>query len=297
MRRLFLSLMGALLLLPLGLMSSYAQEATPASGLSRYPEVAITITDTGFDVAVDPIPAGYIRLKVTNTTGQDVGAGLFAIPAGADMAALSQSTPEPGNFLPPFFYTTTIAGGPSSVPSGETREQVVYVAAGDWVVFGEGDQPPLPVTVAETADSVMDAPTGDVVITETNFAFSGFDQVQAGPQVWEVTNQSDQPHMLDVFQVPDGTTMEQVMATLSAPDNATPAPGMLQESDIRLVDGGQVLLQSEGTSVWASVDMQPGTYVASCFVIDPATGMPHAMEGMLALFQVSGDGAAATPAN
>ncbi len=297
MRRTFLSLMGALLLLPLGLMSSYAQEATPANDLSRYPEVGVTITDTGFEITVDPIPAGYILLKVTNSTDQDIGAGLFGIPAGETLDALMQETPEPGNFLPPSFYRIPIAGGPSSVPSGETREQVVYVTAGDWLVGGEGDQPPMQVTVAETADSVMDAPAADVVVTESNFAFSGFDKVHAGQQVWEVHNVGDQPHMLVLFQVPDGTTLQDVVAAMSQGDNATPAPGMLQESDIRLVDGGQILLQSEGTSVWTAVDMQPGTYVANCFVIDPATGLPHIMEGMLALFQVSGDGAVATPAN
>lgn len=41
------------------------------------------------------------------------------------------------------------------------------------------------------------------------------------------------------------------------------------------------------------VDLTPGTYVAVCFVIDPETGMPHAMEGMVSLFEVGG--AAATP--
>ena len=294
MRRTFLSLLGALLLMPLGLMSSLAHQATPAGDLAQYPEVGVTITDTGFDVTVDPIPAGYILLKVTNSTDQEIGAGLFGIPAGADMASLSQATPEPGNFIPPFFYDIPIAGGPSSVPSGETREQVVYVTAGDWLVGGEGDQPPMPVTVAETADSVMDAPSSDAVITETDFAFSGFETLQPGNQVWEITNQGDQPHMLVMFQVPDGTTLDDLMAAMSAPEGATPAPGGLQESDLRMVSGGQVLMQSAGTSVWTSVDLQPGTYVAVCFVIDPATGMPHAMEGMVDLFQV---GDAATPAN
>ncbi len=285
MRRVFAALLAVLIFLPLG-MAVAAQGATPSAAFAAYPEVAITVTDSDIQVSSDQIPAGYIRLTVTNTGTEETGVGLAALPEGQSMEQLAQATPEPGNFIPPFFYSTTLAGGPSSVQPGESASQVVHVDAGQWIAYAEGNQQPVPVTVAETADSVTEAPVADGTITEMDFAFGGVDQIAAGQQVLAVTNEGQQPHMFDFFQVPDGTTMEQVQAALSAPDNATPVAGGLQESDITLVPGGQVILQSTGTTVWADVDVQPGTYVLVCFVVDPATGMPHAMEGMVSLFQV-----------
>jgi hypothetical protein len=293
MRRLFAALLAVLMSLPLGVVAA-AQGATPSAALTAYPEVAVTITDSDVQVASDQIPAGYIRLAVTNDSQGENGVGLLAIPEGASFDAMSSATPAPGNFIPPFFYSTTVAGGPTSIPTGETWSQVVHVDPGQWVIFPMNDQQPAVVTAAETADSVTEAPAADVTITESDFAFTGFEQLAAGQQVLAVTNEGAQPHMFDFFQVPDGTTMDDIAALLAMPEDATPAPGMLQESDIALVPGGQVILQSTGTSVWMDVDLEPGTYVLVCFVIDPATGMPHAMEGMVSLFQV---GAAATPAS
>jgi hypothetical protein len=285
MRRVFAALLALLLFLPMGVAAA-AQGATPSAALAAYPEVAVTVTDSDIQLASDQIPAGYIRLTVTNTGKEETGVGLAALPEGQSLDQLAQSTPEPGNFIPPFFYSTTLAGGPSSVQPGETASQVVHVDAGQWIVYAEGNQQPVPVTVAETADSVTTAPVADTTITEMDFSFGGVDQIAAGPQVLAVTNEGKQPHMFDFFQVPDGTTMEQVQALLATPDNATPAAGGLQEADITLVPGGQVILQSNGTTTWMDVDVQAGTYVLVCFVVDPATGMPHAMEGMVSLFQV-----------
>jgi len=300
MRRLFVAVLTVLLALPLGLATVAAQDATPIAGASPasggpYPEVAVTITKDAIQVASGQIPSGYVRLSVTNSSDDENGIGLVAVPAGESLDTLGQATPEPNNFLPPFLYTATVAGGPTSIPTGETWTQIVHLDPGQWIIFPQNDQRPVEVTAAETADSVSEAPTADATITETDFAFAGFEQLAAGPQTVAVTNQGAQPHMLDFFQVPDGTTMDQVEAALSTPDGATPAPGGLQESDIKLVANGQVLLQSSGTTVWMDVDLQAGTYVAACFVIDPETGQPHAMEGMVDLFQVGGAGMA-TPA-
>jgi hypothetical protein len=46
--------------------------------------------------------------------------------------------------------------------------------------------------------------------------------------------------------------------------------------------------------MWLALDLQPGTYVALCFIPDEAPGAPHALLGMIQVFTV-GDGAA-TPA-
>jgi len=48
-----------------------------------------------------------------------------------------------------------------------------------------------------------------------------------------------------------------------------------------------VILQSKGTTVWPLLDLPAGHYAAICFVGDPNHGgEPHAMEGMIAVFDV-----------
>jgi hypothetical protein len=286
MRRSFVVLIAVALCVPLLRANVSAAQSTPtADALAAYPSVPITLTDSEIQLTGDQLPAGYVRLTVTNTGQEPNGVGLVEIPAGQSIESLAQATPEAGNFLPPFLYDVTVAGGLADVPPGQTWEQVVYLEPGQWVIFPENAQQPAVVTVAETADAMMTAPAADATITETNFAFSGTEGITAGPQVIEITNQSDQPHMVDFFQVPDGTTLDEVITALSAPEDASPVAGALQESDTTPVPGGQVLLQSANSSVWMSVDLAEGTYVMVCFVIDPQTGMPHAMEGMISLFE------------
>ena len=43
---------------------------------------------------------------------------------------------------------------------------------------------------------------------------------------------------------------------------------------------------SPGNTVWAVLDLEPGDYIAICFVPDAESGAPHAMLGMIAPFTV-----------
>jgi len=94
--------------------------------------------------------------------------------------------------------------------------------------------------------------------------------------------------------VPDGTTEQQVIDTFTAQETGTPVAGALQESDLQPAGTG-VLLISSGQTIYVTADLEPGTYVALCFVTDPQTHKIHAMEGMVSVFQV-GEGSA-TPAS
>jgi hypothetical protein len=152
------------------------------------------------------------------------------------------------------------------------------------------------LTVTSGTPAAQPPPPTTVTVTEQEFAFLGLDQpLPAGPQFWEVVNRGQQPHMLLLGKVPAGTTLQQVMdvVNLDLPENATPPPGMLQDQDVDFTIGG-VLLQSAGQTVFPRLDLATGRYVALCFVPDPATGKPHAMEGMVNLFDVGSAGATPT---
>jgi len=292
-----LALFAALLLILTGSAAALAQQATPVSTLASlgYPELRVTMTDQAYELSTQQVPAGLVLMTVVNNSKDATGAALLGPPPGSTMQDLMNmaATPEPGNGFPAFLYKAVIAGGPGDVAPGGTAQAVVNLTAGDWAVFGEGNQPPSMLTVAGGTPTAQTEPTASATVSELDFSFLGLEgAIPAGPQVWKVVNNGKQPHMLVLGKVPDATTMDQVMQVVNLPENATPAPGMLQESDFQPVGG--VLLQSTGTTVWPALDLAPGRYVALCFVTDPATGKPHAMEGMVTLFNVGGG--AATPA-
>ena len=52
---------------------------------------------------------------------------------------------------------------------------------------------------------------------------------------------------------------------------------------------------SAGRTAWMAFDLQPGYYVAICFIPDKQTHEPHAALGMVSVFTVGGGAPGATP--
>jgi len=275
-----------------------AQEATPAatsapSMFTGYPQLDVTITDSAAEVSMDQVPAGNIILNVINKTSSENSAGIIGPGEGETMDDLktAAATPGPQDEFPPFFYTSAILGGPGTVPPGESKQVLVTVPAGDWVIFTEGNLPPTFFSAVESADSNTTNPTAAASVALGDFYFGGLDKVAAGPQIWQVTNEGVQPHMLVMGKVPDGTTFDQIMATIQTEMTGTPAAGALGPDQVQFLNDG-VLLLSKGKTMWLPLDVADGTYVVMCFVTDPSTGKPHVMEGMVNMFTTGG---AATP--
>jgi hypothetical protein len=277
-----------------------AQEATPAASPSAsmftgYPQLDVTITDSAAEVSMDQIPAGNIILNVINKTSSENSAGILGPGEGQTIDDLKNAAATPvadPDAFPPFLYDAAILGGPGTVAPGGSSQVLVTVPAGDWVIFTQGDLPPTFFTAVESADSNTTNPTAAVTVAMGDFYFGGFDNVAAGPQVWEVTNEGVQPHMLVMGKVPDGTTFDQFMATLQTEMTGTPVAGGLDSDQVQFLNDG-VFLLSKGQTMWLPLDIADGTYVVMCFVTDPNTGQPHVMEGMVNMFTTGA--AAATP--
>lgn len=293
-----LALSGALGLTVAGQLADRAvAQATPtALNLSAYPEVKITLTDKAVQLSTDTVSAGLVLLTVTNQMtaagmAEAGSGGAFVVgpPAGmsfAEFQAQANATPAASSGgMPAIAYRATILGGPGNLDPGQTGQAIINLPAGQWAVKSYGPAPLVPLTATPGAYSTSSAPKAAVTITEVDFSFSGFTNVPAGPQIWQVEHHGTQPHMLVLVQLPAGTTMAQIMQLLSLPNNATPSPGGLNPNQI--LDRGGVALQSKGTTVWPVVDLSAGHYGAVCFVPDPTKGgEPHAMEGMVSLFDV-----------
>jgi hypothetical protein len=93
-----------------------------------------------------------------------------------------------------------------------------------------------------------------------------------------------------VGQAPAGTTVEDVRGLLESmfggPSDAAAAT---PESDLAYEDIREVFNtgnQSAGVTAWYELTVEPGTHIAICLVPDPESGVPHAMLGMIAVFEV-----------
>lgn len=276
-----------------------AQQATaaasPLAGMG-YPEVTVTITDKEIQLSPSDVTAGLVLLTVVNQSSDDNGAGILGPGPGQTLQDLQQAaaTPTSGDEFPPFLYHATIAGGPGAIKAGATAQAVIELTEGDWAAFAMGNQPPAFLTVSAASGGTATEPDATVTIPEVDFAFGGFSQTFApGPQVWKVINEGHQPHMLDISQIPAGTTLDQLLPLLSLSDNATPPPGSPNPAEFESYGG--VILQSPGTTVWPVLDLPEGRYVMVCFMPDPMHGgIPHAMEGMITVFDVGGQMATPT---
>jgi hypothetical protein len=265
---------------------AFAQDAaTPAAGGAAQ-ELVITITDSEMTASTETLKPGYVLVTVENKSQTELSAGLMTLPGlDADMLAQLMATPVPQDEIPPFLLSATIAGGPGDAAVGGRSQATIHVTPGNWAIFSELSQPPLLLTVTE-GDEVGTEPEATVTVQEPDFLFAGLDAgVPAGKQTWKVVNTGSQPHMLVMGQIPANATREMVMEVVMRAPDATPAAGQLTENDYRYVGG--VLLQSPEQTVWPVLDLAPGRYVAACWVPDPENGgIPHAMEGMISVFDV-----------
>jgi hypothetical protein len=296
-----------------GTAGAMAQEATPAAanlfaGLGL-PELTVTITDHGYEVDKSEVPAGrYLVTIVNQGTSSDVGAGFVRLPQGKMLHDLSMAdemaagTPMPEGGLPPeqyaWLYDAYVAGGAAPAP-GASTQVVLDLRGGNYGVWADDPSAPIPAT-ALTVTGDQDAeiegpePTAAVTIVEEGAGGKGFKftlkgDFKPGPQIVEVLNTSDQPHIVVAMQYPEPITADQLTGTLmfDPASGATPPPGMLDFS--KITDVGYAAVQSLGTKQWIVIDPTAGQLILACFVPDPAAqGIPHFMEGMVSLVPVNG---------
>jgi hypothetical protein len=270
-----------------GTISARAQEATPAPLAAAelgYFDLSIKITDAGVELPAS-IPAGRYLVTLEDATDHGIDAFLFRLPDGVTAEMVDAAFASPPEVAPDWWLDAILAGGPT-VQSGRTGQVIADLIPGNWIVIGNGHPTqPFTVTGDPAAPITVTDPTIDAEIALQEYAFIGLDNLKAGQQTWKVTNTGAQPHFMELIKVPAGTTAEQIMQLLMADENATPAPGDVDPSQIEGVGGIGAL--SSGRTGWYVTNLDSGTYVALCFVLDFQAHMPHAMMGMIQVFTVS----------
>ncbi|MGI8485505.1 MAG: hypothetical protein ACR2OU_14730 [Thermomicrobiales bacterium] len=135
--------------------SSAAQDPSDFASLG-YPELNVTVTDTGFEGVPTSTPAGRYLLKTSATKNAQQVAVAFLSPTPAGLSAadflqalgppatppeanaspVAGGTPDAANqqdqVLPLFVYQMKFAGGAGAGP-GQTTEAIIDLTAGEWI--------------------------------------------------------------------------------------------------------------------------------------------------------------------
>ena len=106
--------------------------------------------------------------------------------------------------------------------------------------------------------------------TDDGHRFRGPDSLPAGWTTLRLSNESQQPHHMQLIQLPEGMTLEDLFTAFQQPG---PPPAGLKFS------GGPGSLFPGGSGL-ATVNLAPGNYVVLCFIPDD-DGVPHAAGGMV----------------
>lgn len=296
--------------------------STPVAGSSAlaglgYPELKLTITDTGYEGVPTSTAAGRYLITATDQTKNHQGAAAFlsptpaglsaaafiqllsqfsasaATPAGATpmMGATPMASPgaSEGNPPPPPLevYKMYFAGGAGVPPQG-----VIDLRPGEYIVWGDdptASQKPAILTVTGNFPLTLKDPQADVTATLVDFAISFAGSLTAGSHTLKVQHHGAQPHFLILFKGPASLTKlskDQLIALVSEAPNATPTPGLPSQQDLQPVFYSPT--QSLGTVTWHPLTLQTGAYLAACFFPTAGTGVPHAMNGMVDVVTVSG---------
>ena len=294
---------------------AYDEAALAALG---YPAIEVAVSEEGVE-APDTLPAGIYHVTLSVSEGNNAYVDFMQPPAGLSVEEMTQGALDAGanDLVQPGW---AFAGGGNTPDAGVSATFLIELAPGEYQVaasyypeLAEGEEydvaneimqlSPLTVTAAEGtpmaspvadmgATPVTDAPSGapeaDVTLEMTDdlrYIVSP-DPVPAGPQLWEITNTgTEHSHHVVMYGIPDGVTADDIIADIAGLFSGTPPAG--EPLFASFTGTAYAALQSGGHTTWNVLDLDPGSYAVICFIVNPITGMPHLLDGMVTVFTVA----------
>jgi hypothetical protein len=148
------------------------------------------------------------------------------------------------------------------------------------VIGQKGPSKPTWITVGSRTKTRTPHIDGRIVATDGP-GWSGSATLPArGTMLFKNAATSPVLHMVEVQQVVEGTTVDEVLASFQGPGPSGPPSWALQgrmSTDV----------MSQGRAMTVDYDLPPGQYVVLCFMPDPKMhGMPHALMGMIEMIHL-----------
>jgi hypothetical protein len=280
-------------------LKALAHDASPEAGAVSnpfsdlgLPEIELHFTSADVTGMPESLEAGRYLVTIHGEPTEEewaFGPMFLQLPEGMSIDDLMAQAQEATDGPPPFYYESVVAGGPLilAASGATTAYGVVDLPPGEWIVSGSAlAQPPVPFTVngemaADLAEpeSNVTLTIGEMVINVTEGAFV------VGDNVVKVENIGAQPHFVELSRVPEGTTEENIEATIAGFMGGTPEAEPVAEEDFSIIAFSNE--QSGQTVQWTTMTVQEsGTHAAACWIPDLESMMPHAAMGMYAIIEV-----------
>lgn len=251
--------------------------AVPGAGAT----LNIVARDHSYEMPSE-IGSGWTTISMTNQGQEPHHAQLLRLNDGVTpeqfQAALQQ---EPDSVL----SLVTLAGGPGVIDPGGSQTTTTYLDPGNYLMIcvlpddqgvphiAQGMIAPLQVTAA--GSQAAPEPVADAEVNMLDFSFTFPETMYAGEQVWKVSAAGQQPHEMLLLKLNDGVTLDQALAWM---DESVGPPPFTNAGGLQGIDPGEV--------GYVHLNLQPGTYVALCYIPDPASGKAHLELGMMVPFTV-----------
>lgn len=247
-------------------------------------EFPLVVSDTAFS-GPDQVTAGLVKVTVKNEGKEPHSAGFVKFKEGKtvdDLTAVLKANPQD---FAGALALVDLMGGTNNTPPGQTAEAWITWTPGNYAVLdfsGVAKGLIKSFKVVEGTAGVVAEPQADVDATLKDFQISMPSELSAGKHTFKITNQGPQQHELIVAHLAPGKTGDDLLKFIESagPNSTTPPPIVGQPTGFSPVAAGVVGYQD--------FDFTPGSYVAICFLPDPATGKPHAALGMVTPFTVPG---------
>ncbi len=270
-----------------------AQEASPEAGPSLLeglglPVLEVTVTAGGVDAPAE-VEAGPVLFVAHNETEEETSVDVVRLPEGFTVDDYLAFVGSEGP-LPEWTADAVVAGYVWTPPMA-SGSIVLNLAPGDWEVIVTGADVAVPsVSLSVTGEATEASIPADFDLELGAYVFNFPETMPAGPQIWHATNTHAVPHHAIVFPVDRLYTAEEVQEGVMAEFSGTPvADGFSFETSIVGPDAAEVPVITGGQEIWMETNLEPGYYVAVCFVSDPGSDVPHLMAGMISSFEVTGD--------
>jgi hypothetical protein len=131
---------------------------------------------------------------------------------------------------------------------------------------------------------------GAVDVTLADMSIDMPDTIAAGPQIWQVTNTGAMPHFVFVMNPGGELTTEEAVNGVKlfyGMADATPAAEGSAQDPMGWQDVGGSSAITNGVTTFFELDLEPGTYIAFCFIEGPGELGSHALHGMTRVFTVA----------
>jgi hypothetical protein len=246
-------------------------------------ELSIVGKDFSYTTAAS-VKGGYVKVTLDNQGKEDHQAQLLRINDGVTPQQLQEAqTDQTGEKL---LALVTVKGGVNGIAPGTKQSSVNKLDAGNYLMMcflrgadgvahvAKGMVAPFTVTAAAAGG---EEPKYGSEVEAKDFAFT-LPTLKAGETTIEFKNNGPSPHEMTLYKVAAGKTAadaQTFLAGTAPPAGPPPFSG---------AGGGAAI--APGSSTFPTINLEPGTYIVTCFVPDPKTGKPHIALGMFSSFDV-----------